>query len=136
MSSGCARKDSQSKLVDPQLNDLSFMHFWLGQIDMTRDPLPVITSPPGQEHVRYILGCVGIPWATFCGSFAARNARRRRGRGLQKVFHYFSNRRHIALPSGLGNVIGKPLLFSLANSWAKFYQVDALRNREGTEKEF
>jgi len=33
-------------------------------------------------------------------------------------------------------VIGKPMLFSLANSWAKFYQVDALRSHEEAEKEF
>ena len=46
---------------------------------MTRDLLPVIARPPGQEHVRFILGCVGIPWATFCGSFAARNVLGRGG---------------------------------------------------------
>jgi hypothetical protein len=32
-------------------------------------------------------------------------------------------------------VIGKPLLFSLSNSWAKFRQVDQLRER-GAQKEF
>jgi gamma-glutamylputrescine oxidase len=45
----------------------------------------------------------------------------------------FSNRRH---PSGLGKVIGKPLLYSLSNTWAKFYQVDTLRSLDQTEKEF
>ena len=32
----------------PELNDLSFIQFWPGQIDMTRDLLPVIARPP--EH--------------------------------------------------------------------------------------
>ena len=41
-----------------------------------------------------------------------------------------------ALPSSLGKVIGKPLLFSLTNSWAKFYQVDKLRVAGQVEKEF
>jgi len=118
------------------LNDLSFIQFWPGQIDVTRDLLPVIAKPPEHQHVRFILGCVGIPWATFCGSFAARSILGEADEDYRKYFNYFSNRRHFTLPSGLGKVIGKPALFSLANSWAKFYQVDTLRSHEETEKEF
>jgi gamma-glutamylputrescine oxidase len=120
----------------PQLDDLTFIQFWPGQIDMTRDLLPVIARPAGAEHVRFILGCVGIPWATFCGSFAARNVLGEADDDYKKYFNYFSNQRHFALPSGLGKVIGKPLLFSLANSWAKFYQVDKLREHSEAQKEF
>jgi hypothetical protein len=40
------------------------------------------------------------------------------------------------LPSGLARVIGKPMPFSLANSGAKFYQVDKLRTYDDTTKEF
>jgi hypothetical protein len=46
------------------------------------------------------------------------------------------NRRDFALPSGLGKIIGKPLLYSLANSWAKLYRVDTLRDHADTDKEF
>jgi gamma-glutamylputrescine oxidase len=120
----------------PQLSELSFMQFWPGQIDMTRDLLPVIARPPEHQHVRFILGCVGIPWATFCGSFTARNVLGEADEDYRKYFNYFSSRRHFALPSGLGKVIGKPLLYSLSNTWAKFYQVDTLRSYEETEKEF
>ena len=120
----------------PQLNNLSFMQFWPGQIDMTRDLLPVIARPPEHQHVRFILGCVGIPWATFCGSFAARNVLGEADEDYKKYFNYFSNRRHFALPSSLGKVIGKPMLYSFSNSWAKFRQVDTLRSFEETEKEF
>ena len=108
-SSGRVIKDFRSHF--PQLSDLSFMQFWPGQIDMTRDLLPVIARPPGHPHVRFILGCVGIPWATFCGSFAARNVLGEADEDYRKYFNYFSNQRHFALPSGLGKVIGKPLLF-------------------------
>ncbi len=97
----------------PELRDLSFIQFWPGQIDMTRDLLPVIARPPEHPHMRFILGCVGIPWATFCGSFAARNVLGEADEDYKKYFNYFSNQRHFALPSGLGKVIGKPLLFSL-----------------------
>ena len=120
----------------PELRDLSFIQFWPGQIDMSRDLLPVISRPPEQPHIRFILGCVGIPWATFCGSFTARNVLGEADEDYKKYFNYFSNQRRFTLPSSLGNVIGKPLLFSLANSWAKFKQVDTLREHAETEKEF
>ncbi len=119
-----------------ELRDLSFIQFWPGQIDMSRDLLPVIARPPGQPHIRFILGCVGIPWAVFCGSFAARNVLAEADEDYDKYFNYFSNQRRFTLPSGLARVIGKPLLFSLANAWAKFYQVDTLRRRAGQEREF
>ena len=61
------------------------MQFWPGQIDATRDLLPIIARPPEHPHVRFILGCVGIPWATFCGSFAAQERPGGGRRGLQEV---------------------------------------------------
>jgi len=120
----------------PELANLSFMQFWPGQIDMSRDLLPVIAKPREQPHVRFILGCVGIPWATFCGSFAARMVLGDADDDYRKFFNYFSNQRYFTLPSSLGKVISKPILFSLANAWAKFRQVDTLRNHGEVEKEF
>jgi gamma-glutamylputrescine oxidase len=119
----------------PQLKGLSFMQFWPGQIDTTRDLLPTIVRPVDQPHMRFIFGCVGIPWAAFTGTFAARNVLGDADAEYDKYFNYFSNERNFWLPSSLGKVIGKPLLFSLSNSWAKFRQVDTLRER-GAEKEF
>lgn len=119
----------------PELRSLSFMQFWPGQIDTTRDLLPTIVRPRDQPHMRFILGCVGIPWAAFTGTFAARNVLGDADKEYDKYFNYFSNERYFWLPSSLGKVIGKPALFSLSNSWAKFKQVDQLRER-GTEKEF
>jgi gamma-glutamylputrescine oxidase len=119
----------------PGLRSVSFMQFWPGQIDTTRDLLPTIVRPTDQPHVRFIFGCVGIPWAAFTGTFAARNILGDADAEYDKYFNYFSNERNFWLPSGLGKVIGKPLLFSLSNSWAKFRQVDELRAR-GAEKEF
>ena len=119
----------------PELRKLSFIQFWPGQIDMSRDLLPVIAKPREQPHVRYIIGCVGIPWATFCGSFAARMVLGEADDDYRKFFNYFSNQRYFSLPSSLGKVISKPVLFSLANSWAKFRQVDTLRVHSATETE-
>jgi gamma-glutamylputrescine oxidase len=120
----------------PQLRSLSFIQFWPGQIDTTRDLLPTIVRPRDQPHLRFIFGCVGIPWAAFTGYFAARNVLGDADDDYRKYFNYFSSERYFWLPSSLGKVIGKPLLFSLSNSWAKFRQVDQLRDGAGAQKEF
>jgi gamma-glutamylputrescine oxidase len=120
----------------PFLRDLTFVQFWPGLIDTTRDLLPIIVKPPGQPHLQFILGIVGLPWAAFAGSFAARNALGVADEDYRKYYPYFSNRRHFALPSGLARIIGKPMLFSLNNGWAKFRQVDTHRRPAELKDEF
>jgi gamma-glutamylputrescine oxidase len=120
----------------PHLKDLSFIQFWPGLIDTTRDLLPMIVKPPGQPHLQFILGIVGLPWASFAGSFAARNILGDADEDYGKYYPYFSNRRHFPLPSGLAKLIGKPALFSLSNSWAKFYQIDTKRKPVAMKDEF
>jgi gamma-glutamylputrescine oxidase len=120
----------------PFLKDLSFIQFWPGLIDTTRDLLPIIVKPPTQSHLQFILGIVGLPWAAFAGSFAARNILGDADEDYKKYYPYFSNRRHFMLPIGLANLIGKPALFSLSNGWAKFYQVDSHRKPVAMSDEF
>jgi len=79
---------------------------------------------------------VGLPWAAFTGSFAARNVLGEADEDYKKYYRYFSNRRHFVLPSGLVKIIGKPLMFSLSNGWAKFYQVDHHRKHDEMKGEF
>jgi gamma-glutamylputrescine oxidase len=54
----------------------------------------------------------------------------------RKFFNYFSNQRRFPMSIGLAKVISKPVLFSLSNAWAKFRQVDTLREHESAEMEF
>jgi hypothetical protein len=68
--------------------------------------------------------------AAFAGSFATRNMLGEANENYKKYYRYFSNRRHFAFPSGLVKIIGKPLVSSLSNSWAKFYQVDHHRKHD------
>jgi hypothetical protein len=72
----------------------------------------------------------------FAGSFAAQNILGTAGVDYKKYYRYFSNRRHFSLPFGLAKIIGKPLVFSLTNAWAKFYQVDSHRKTEEMKGEF
>ncbi|HRI20804.1 MAG TPA: FAD-binding oxidoreductase, partial [Panacibacter sp.] len=126
----------QFKTHFPFLKDLSFIQFWPGLIDTTRDLLPIIVRPPEQRHLQFILGIAGLPWASFSGSFAARNILNAADEDSKKYYRYFSNRRHFFLPGSLGRVIGKPMLFSINNSWAKFYQVDKKQKQDHAENEF
>jgi gamma-glutamylputrescine oxidase len=120
----------------PFLKDLSFIQFWPGLIDTTRDLLPIIVKPPTQPHLQFILGIVGLPWAAFAGSFAARNVLGLADDDYKKFYPYFSNRRHFMLPMGLAKIIGKPAYFSMMNGWAKFYQVDTNRKPVSMKDEF
>src|SRR5215203_2808610 len=120
----------------PFLEDLAFIQFWPGLIDATRDLLPIIVRPPDQPHLQFVLGSVGLPWAAFTGSFAARNVLGEADEDYKKYYRYFSNRRHFVLPAGLVKIIGKPLMFSLSNGWAKFYQVDHHRKHDEMKGEF
>jgi gamma-glutamylputrescine oxidase len=120
----------------PFLRDLSFIQFWPGLIDTSRDLLPIIVRLPNLPHVQLIMGVVGLPWAAFAGGFAARAALGQAGDEYTKYYPYFTNRRHFFLPSGLGRIIGKPLLFSLSNGWAKYYQVDTHRRPPAMADEF
>jgi gamma-glutamylputrescine oxidase len=124
------------KIHFPFLRDLSFIQFWPGLIDTTRDLLPIIVKPPTQPHLQFILGIVGLPWAAFAGSFAARNALGVADEDYRRFYPYFTNRRHFVLPAGLARIVGKPALFSLSNGWAKFYQVDKHRTLPALEDEF
>ena len=131
--SGVIRKFKQHF---PFLHDLAFIQFWPGLIDATRDLLPIIVRPPQQPYLCFTLGAVGLPWAAFTGSLAARYILGDADEDYKKYSRYFSNKRHFSFPAGLVNIIGKPLLFSLSNGWAKFYQVDRHRKHLNVEGEF
>jgi gamma-glutamylputrescine oxidase len=83
------------------------------------------------------MGVVGLLWASFCGNFTARAILGTATEDEHRYYEYFSDRRHFFLPSGLGNIIGKPMLFAMNNGWAKYYQIDKNRlPQELKEEEF
>ena len=108
----------------PSLGGLKFTQFWMGRIDMTRDLLPTVLKEPAAPWVHRILGCVGLPWATFCGDFAARQVLAESVTGDEKYYQYFNANRKFLVPIWLEKVIGKRLAFPINNAWAKYYQKD------------
>ncbi len=117
----------------PFLKELEFVQFWPGRIDCTRDLMPTVLRDPARPHVHFVLGCVGLPWATFCGDFVARSVLGVAEADDQKYYRYFCQDRDYLLPTWLERFVGKQLVFSLNNAWAKYKQVEtsgALRYRK------
>ncbi|MCC6384829.1 MAG: FAD-binding oxidoreductase [Bacteroidia bacterium] len=110
----------------PQLKNLRFIQYWPGRIDTTRDLLPSILKDPTAPWLHLVLGCVGLPWATFCGNFAARHSIETKLQNDQHYYHYFRSDRHFLIPLWLEKIVGKPLAFSINNGWAKYYQKDTV----------
>ncbi len=106
------------------LDHVAFIQYWPGRIDTTRDLLPTVLPDAKAPWVHYVLGCVGLPWATFCGDFVARHVSCKRECDEHVYYRYFSIDRGFLLPLPLQRVIGKQLLFSLNNAWAKYFQRD------------
>ena len=108
----------------PELATLRFRQFWPGLIDTTRDLLPTVVQDEAAPWVHHVLGCVGLPWAAFCGDFAARHAVAPEAQSDGHFYRYFRADRPFLLPLWAERLLGKPLVFSLNNAWAKYAQVD------------
>ena len=108
----------------PKLRKLRFIQYWPGRIDTTRDLLPTIVREEKAPWLHFVLGCVGLPWATFCGDFAARHAYDSTACNDHHYYDYFRADRNFLVPLWLEKVIGKQLVFSINNGWAKYYQKD------------
>lgn len=106
------------------LESLKFIQYWPGLIDTTRDLLPTLERDAEHPWRHWVLGCVGLPWAAFCGDFAARAVLGLATTDEQRYYRYFSPRRPFLLPLWVERVLGKALVFSINNGWAKYYQVD------------
>jgi gamma-glutamylputrescine oxidase len=111
----------------PMLQDIRFIQYWPGRIDTTRDLLPTVGRDKDSPWIHFVLGCVGLPWATFCGDFAARHVLNDRSED-GKYYHYFRADRHFAVPLSFEKAVGKQLVFSINNAWAKYYQVDVKKH--------
>lgn len=115
----------------PQLAGVRFVQYWPGLIDTTRDLLPSVLKDDRDPWLHFVLGCVGLPWAAFCGDFAARHVLDPGNQDDHKYYQYFTPKRPFAVPVWAERFIGKPLVFALNNAWAKYVQVDKSAQAEG-----
>jgi gamma-glutamylputrescine oxidase len=108
----------------PALAGVEFLQYWPGLIDTTRDLFPTMVRDPQAPWVQFVLGCVGLPWAAFCGDFVGRHALDAEKQTDDILFHYFRPDRRFLMPLWTERLFGKPIVFALNNAWAKYYQVD------------
>jgi gamma-glutamylputrescine oxidase len=114
------------KELVPAIRPAEFIQYWPGRIDMTRDLLPTIVRDPEHPWIHHVLGCVGLPWATFCGDFVAGQLLATDDATVEarKYYRYFRPDRRFPMPVSLETFLGKKVVFTLSNTWAKYYEVD------------
>ncbi len=112
----------------PSIQSLRFIQYWQGRIDMTRDLIPTVLVDPEHPWTHFVLGCVGLPWGTFCGDFAARNVLDDKELDNEKYYRYFSPNRKFMIPLWLEHILGKRIVFTVNNAWAKYKQKDTIQS--------
>ncbi|MBI1216489.1 MAG: FAD-dependent oxidoreductase, partial [Alphaproteobacteria bacterium] len=115
----------------PILDAVEFIQFWPGRIDTTRDLIPTVAKDPNAPHVHYTLGCVGLPWATMCGTFVASQILNPGDPATSDLYGYFRPDRKFFLPVWTEKILGKAAVFSLCNAWAEYYEVDEMKKASG-----
>ncbi len=107
----------------PFLKHHAFIQYWPGRIDTTRDLVPIVDRDPHRPYIQYVLGCVGLPWATFCGDYAARKIL---DPDLRSHDLFLRIDRPFFFPSLAQRFFGKMIAFSLNNIWSKYIQKDVV----------
>ena len=120
----------------PELKTLSFMQFWPGQIDATRDLLPTIARPPGNRtsdssSARSAFRGRRSPAASPRATSSASPTRTTRSTSTTSPTNASSSCRAASASSSANRCCSR-----MTNSWAKFFQVDKLREAGQLEKEF
>jgi len=117
----------------PSAARVHFRQFWMGRIDMTRDLMPTVLREEKTPWVHYVLGCVGLPWATFCGDFVARQIVGEARPHDARFYHYFRENRPFLIPLWAEKALGKRVSFVLNQFYAKYRQVDEPRPSSARE---
>ncbi|HLC53092.1 MAG TPA: FAD-binding oxidoreductase [Candidatus Nanoarchaeia archaeon] len=97
----------------PLLKDVSFPFYWGGLVDVTRDTTPIADYDSGNKSIQYALGCVGLPWAAFCGDYLAR--RILNPEKTEDLSRFLGLKRKYFMPLGVQKMVGKPLSFALSH---------------------
>ncbi len=109
----------------PFLHGHEFIQYWPGRIDTTKDLIPIVDTDKEKPHIQYVLGCVGLPWATFCGDYAAEKILEPGPRDLD-VFMKMD--RPFLIPMFIQKLFGKMVAFSLNNGYSKYIQKGSRRS--------
>ena len=101
----------------PHLNKLKFINYWPGLIDITQDIMPIVDYDKENKCIQYVQGCPGLPWAAFCGDYAAQRTAKKRYKDYNK---YFGSNRKFLIPFPVQTVISKPITYAISNLYAEY----------------
>ncbi|MDP3966294.1 MAG: FAD-binding oxidoreductase [archaeon] len=104
----------------PSLKDLKFEFFWGGFVPTSKDLIPVVDYDSENKDILYVLGCAGLPWAAFCGDYAARKILNQ-NRNCDK---YFKKEKNFFIPHWMESILPRAITFSINNLYSKYYQKD------------
>lgn len=103
----------------PQLRNVAFTHYWPGRLDATKDLTPIIDYDRANHAIQYVLGCIGLGWAAFCGDYAAS---RILGSEKREYEHYFSLDRRYLIPRWVEKIVGRKIAFMISTVYHKFIE--------------
>lgn len=92
----------------PCLNHVKFVQYWNGLIDVTKDLLPIVDYDPKNKSIQYVMGCAGLPWAAFCGDYAASRIIKK---NVEDYSKYFGLHRKFFISESIQRILGKPFSF-------------------------
>lgn len=107
-------------VFSPLLDDLVFEYYWPGQIDITKDIMPIVDYDPKNKDVQFVLGNPGLPWAAFSGTYAAE---RFLGKG-KDWSRYLGMHRTFFISDEMQMFLGKIPSFAINNLYSKYFQKD------------
>ncbi len=55
-----------------EIKNVKFTYFWSGLIDVTQDLAPIVDYDRNNKSIQFVMGCIGLNWAAYCGDYAAR----------------------------------------------------------------
>ena len=96
----------------PEILDVDFTHYWMGLMDVTKDLMPILDTDKSNKSIQYVLGCAGLPWAAFCGDYAASKVI---GDSKLDLSNLFSMDRKFFVPEGIQKYLGKAISFGLSH---------------------
>jgi len=111
---------SVQKKFSPLLDTLEFECYWPGLIDITKDIMPMVDYDPENKAIQYVLGNPGLPWAAFCGTYAAEKVLG----GAHDWSKYLRMDRKFFVTDGVQCILGKIPSFALNNVYSKYLQKD------------
>jgi gamma-glutamylputrescine oxidase len=119
-------RDSSPRVIDnvldelrsrlPAVREVEFTHYWTGGIDFTGDLLPLADFDPENRSTHIVMGCAGLPWAAWCGYYAAG---RLLGLHEENLDRFFGWKKKVLIPDCFQRILGKLPTFTVNYFYAK-----------------